>query len=433
MHSPEQGPIRFSYVPGARLAAASVVVLALATLSAAQGPTRITLDQAIALARQHSPALQAARTQIPQSQAQEITAGLRPNPTLSWDSQFLPFFNPSQFTAENISQTSQFDMGLGYLFERGQKRQHRLEAARDQTAVTRAQIADTERGLVFNVAQQFINALLAESNVQFAQEALKSFQQTVEISRQRYQAGDISEGDLLKITLQMLQFQTDLSSAELARVQALASLRQLIGYAAVPQNYDVAGDLVYTPINGNVDDFKALALQQRPDLIAARRGVTAAQSQYTLAKANGKWDLNTTFNYSHVSGLSSGTFFWNVQLPIFNRNQGEIARTNFAIDQARFSETAATESVLNDVTNGYEAVRSNDKVVQLYLSGYLKQSQDSLDISRYAYQRGAISLLDYLDAERSYRQTQLAYRQALANYMTAVEQLRQAVGTRNLP
>ncbi len=89
--------------------------------------------------------------------------------------------------------------------------------------------------------------------------------------------------------------------------------------------------------------------------------------------------------------------------------------------------------MLSDVANAYEAVRSNDEVVQLYTSGYLKQAQDSRDISEYAYKRGAASLLDFLDAERSYRSTQLAYRQALASYMTALEQLKEALGTRNLP
>ena len=89
--------------------------------------------------------------------------------------------------------------------------------------------------------------------------------------------------------------------------------------------------------------------------------------------------------------------------------------------------------MLSDVSNAYEAVKSNDEVVQLYMSGYLKQAQDSRDISEYAYKRGAASLLDYLDSERSYRATQLAYRQALASYMTALEQLKQALGTRNLP
>jgi len=85
------------------------------------------------------------------------------------------------------------------------------------------------------------------------------------------------------------------------------------------------------------------------------------------------------------------------------------------------------------VTNAYEGVHNADQVLQLYTSGYLDQAKESRDISEYAYKSGAASLLDLLDAERSFRSTQLAYRQSLANYMVALEQLRQAVGARNIP
>jgi outer membrane protein, heavy metal efflux system len=411
-----------------------VALWVLATsMAAAQNSKNITLDDAIQLALAHNPTIQATRTQIDQNKAQEITAGIRPNPTLAWDTQFIPLFQPSQFTSDFFNNTAQFDLGLGYLIERGKKRQHRLLAARDATAVMRAQVADAERTLSFNVAQQFINVLQAESTLRFAQDALKSYQETVNISEQRYKAGDISEADLLKIKLQLLQFQTDVSSARLAKTQALQSLRQLIGYQAIPADYDVVGELAYQPLKLNLDDLKAAALRSRSDLIAAQKGVAAAQSQHTLAQANGKRDLNTSFNYSHVSGLNTGAFFFNMELPIFDRNQGEIARTKFVIGQAEFTSTAATETVLTDVGNAYEAVRNADEVVKLYVSGYLDQSKQSRDITEYSYKRGAASLLDLLDAERSYRTTELAYREALGTYMTGVEQLRQAVGTRQLP
>ena len=395
--------------------------------------TQITLEQAISMALTNSPAIKAARTQIQQSQAQEITANLRPNPTLSWDSQFIPVFNPGDFSSDTLNNLQQFDIGIGYLFERGHKRQNRLQAARDATAVTAAQVADTERTLVFNVAQQFINVLLANSTLQFAEEALRSFQDTVNISEQRYKAGDISEGDFLKIKLQLLQFQTDVSSARVAKVQALGSLRQLIGYASLPHAYDVVGELDYQPLTAGLSDLQAKALAERPDLQAAKKGVKAANSQISLAKADAKVDVNASASYSHVSGASSTSLFFNVPLPFFNRNQGEIARTKFALTQAELTARAAEDTVLTDVTNAYESASSNQDVVKLYLSGYLKQAQDSLDISQYAYKGGAATLLDFLDAERSYRSTQLAYRQAVAAYMLSLEQLRQAVGTRSLP
>src|SRR5258708_7245180 len=191
----------------------------------AQNTTLINLDQAIDLALVHNHSLKATRTQILQSQAQEITANLRPNPTFGADSQFVPFFSPQDFSGTNTDQVQQFDVGLSYLFERGHKRQRRLKAAQDATAVTRAQVTDAERTLTFNVSQQFISVLLAESILKLALEDLKAFQQTVDISEEQLKVGFIGEGDYLKIRLQLLQFQTDVSSAKLSKVQALVGLR----------------------------------------------------------------------------------------------------------------------------------------------------------------------------------------------------------------
>jgi cobalt-zinc-cadmium efflux system outer membrane protein len=395
--------------------------------------TTISLDQAIDMALAHNHAIKAQRTMVLQNQAQEITANLRPNPTFGFDSQFIPIFTPSDFSSDNLNVTQQFDIGIGYLFERGHKRQARLQAARDQTAVTKSQTTDAERTLAFNVGQEFVSVLLAESTLRFAQQDLKSFQQTVDISDTQFRAGYISEVDYLKIKLQLLQFQTDVSSARLAKGQALVALRQFLGYDAVPVDYDVMGDLAYVPLKLNEEDLQAKALSQRPDFRAAVMGVTAAQSQIQLARANSKVDVNGTYDFSHVSAQNTASIFVGFDLPIFNRNQGELARTRYALTQAQELQQSASDTVISDVANAYEAVKSNDEVVQLYTSGYLKQAQDSRDISEYAYKRGAASLLDFLDAERSNRATQLAYRQALASYMTAIEQLKEAVGTRNLP
>jgi cobalt-zinc-cadmium efflux system outer membrane protein len=415
--------------------ALGVAVVLSAAPGAAQTPpqVRVTLDQAIELARQHNHALLAARTTIQQNQAQEITANLRPNPVLAGDTQFLPVFSPGNFNTDYLQQNAQFDLGVSYLFERGGKRQRRLQAARDQTAVTTAQVSDTERALTFNVASQFIAALLAQSNLEFSEQDLASFQQTVNVSQDRFNAGGMSEGDLLKIKLQLLQFQMDVSSARLARMQALATLRQLLGYESVPENYEVSGTLAYQAVGLSQDDLKALALRQRPDLRAAQLAVTAAESQRALAVANGKRDFTAQISWSHVADTNTASLFGNIEIPLFDRNQGEIARTGFAITQSHQLSDEQSSIVMTDVVNADEAARTAASVVTLYDAGYLKQAQDSLDISQYAYQRGAATLLDFLDAQRSYRTTQLAYRQALATYMLAVELLRQAVGTRNLP
>ena len=393
----------------------------------------VSLDEAIRLALQRNHALQAQRTMILQNQAQEITANLRPNPVISWDSQFFPLFNPSEFNASYLENQAQFDFGIGYLFERGKKRQHRLAAAKDQTAVTRSQVSDDERQLIFNVSQQFVAAVLAKSTLEFAQENLESFRQTVDISEERFKAGDMSQGDLLKIKLQLFQFESDLAAARLAKSQALVALRQQLGFESVPDNYDIEGELDFQPVKGSVEDLEALALRTRPDLQAAQLGVVAARSQEALAKANGKRDLNASFAYTHTAGISSGAFFFNIDLPIFDRNQGEIARTRYAITQAQEEQSEAAQQVSTDVVNAYQSLRMNEDIIRLYQGGYVEQAKESKDISEYSYKRGVASLLDYLDSERTYRANQLAYRQALAGYMTALEQMREAVGTRSLP
>jgi cobalt-zinc-cadmium efflux system outer membrane protein len=419
---------------GTTAVATIVLMFALTASSIGQGagPTSITLDEAIQMALQHNHNMLAVRTTIQQSQAEEITANLRPNPSLFADWEYLPI-NHSGQNAQYLQDSTEGDLGLSYLIERGKKRQHRLQAAKDITAQTRSLVTDNERGLTFNTASLFVNVQLAESTLELADKDLKSFQKTVDLGQLRYDKGAISEDDYLKIKLQLLQFETDYQEAELAKVQALSDLRQLLGYESISGDYDVAGPFDYQPLKGNLEDFQLKALQNRPDLRAAQQGITAATSQFELQKAIGKQDVTVQGNYSHVNGINAASFYGSIPLPIFNRNQGEIARTRFAITQAQEQEKATNGQALTDVRDAYEGLLVSDRIVQLYRSGYLDVAQKDRDIAEYAYQRGAVSLLDFLDAERNYRATQLAYRQALASYLLALEQLRQAVGTRALP
>jgi cobalt-zinc-cadmium efflux system outer membrane protein len=427
---------------GVALAALLASALTHPALGQATGTSKITLDEAIQMALQHNHNLLAARTTIPQAEAEETTANLRPNPSLFADWEYLPLGSPAHqnpnlygghSTGDYLHDNTEGDIGLSYLLERGKKRQHRLQAAKDITAQTRSLVTDNERGLTFSVASLFVSVQLAQSTIELAEKDLKSFQKTVELGELRFNKGAISEDDYLKIKLQLLQFETDYQQAELAKIQALSDLRQLLGYESVSADYDVAGPFDYQPLNGNLEDFQLKALQNRPDLRAAQQGVTAARSQYELQRAIGKPDVTVQGNYSHVNAINAATVYGSIPLPIFNRNQGEIARSRFAIIQAQEQEKATNGQALTDVRDAYDGLRVSDRIVRLYRSGYLDVAQKDRDIAEYAYQRGAVSLLDFLDAERNYRATQLAYRQALASYLLALEQLRQAVGTRTLP
>ncbi|MGA3028600.1 MAG: TolC family protein [Bryobacteraceae bacterium] len=399
----------------------------------AGGPLTITLDDAIQMAIKHNHSLQAARTQIQQNQALEITAALRPNPTLFTDWEYLPLTSPNGGIGSYLQNSTEGDVGMSYMFERGGKRERRVQAARDATTASRSQVSDNERTLAFQVATLFINVQLAQSTIELAQKDLKSFQSTADISEHEYRVGGIAENDYLKIKVQLVQFENDLQQAIMSKAQALSDLRQQLGYESVPAGYDVTGPFEYQPVTLNLDELKAKALQNRPDLRAAAQGVTAAYSGYELAKANGKQDPTVSGNYSHTGGLSTFTFSVSVPLPVFDRNQGEIARTRYAINQAQEQKVSTEGQALTDVKDAYEGLETNDRIMKVYLSGTLEAATRSRDIDEYAYHHGAEALLDFLDAERTYRATQLAYRQTLAAYLTALEQLKEAVGTRSLP
>jgi cobalt-zinc-cadmium efflux system outer membrane protein len=425
-----------SAMKGCRIIVVAAVVLTSLPLNSAfaQAPVKITLDQAIDLAVKHNHTLQAARTTIQQSQAAEITAYLRPNPTFFTDWEYLPISKPpGESVPAYLQSSTEGDMGLSYLIERGKKRQRRLQAAKDATAVTRSQVFDNERTLGFQVGQLFYNVQLAESVLDLANADLKSFQTTVDISERQYKIGAISQNDYLQIKLQLVQFQTNADQAILARDQALSDLRQQLGYESVPADYDVEGEFAYRPLAVSLEELQAKALQNRPDLRAAVLGVTAASSQYALAKANGKQDPTVSANYSHVNGISAVTWSFSIPLAIFDRNQGNIAQTRVAIRQAEEQQKAASGQVLTDVKDAYVGVEANGHMTLMYVSGVLDEAKLSRDISEYSYRHGATALLDFLVAQRNYDAIELAYREALAAYLTSIEQLRQAVGSRSLP
>jgi cobalt-zinc-cadmium efflux system outer membrane protein len=407
-------------------------VLNAQTPSAAPPPV-LSLDQAVQMALLNNQTLRAQRLNIDQARAGETTAALKPNPVYSMVNEDFPIFTPSQLTFDTLSQTQEFLQSISYTIERGDKRNKRIQVARDATDVSSRGVADAERQLRYQVAQAFIGVLLAKSNLELARQDLKDFSDVVEINRLRMQAGDISKGDFLKIALQKLQFEQDVAAADLALVQTKVGLRQLLGYQNIAADYDLSGSLQHQRRVVLPEELEKQALANRPDLRGTQSGVKLADDTVSLAYGNRARDLTAEGEYKRNGPVNGVGFGISIEIPVHNRNQGEIARSQFAARQARELEAAARVTVLSDVRNAYEAFHSSDQVATLYESGYLDQARDSREISRYAYRRGAASLLDLLDAERSYRAVQLAYRLALAAYMAAAEQVNSAVGAQVIP
>jgi len=400
---------------------------ATANPAAPAGPlTSLTLEQALELAFRGNPGLRAQAATVESTRAGEITAALRPNPTFS-------------------NGTVDFTGGIGWTLERGGKRQRRIDSARLATAGAERDLQDTRRTLIDSVRSTFAAALLARGNLRAAEENLKNFQQVEDLNRIRFDKGEISGGDFLKISLQKLQFQTDVQDANLAYRTARANLRQAVFAPELAQEFEVLGELRPAPLPRTLDDLERQALAARPDLLSAETAVAKAEADVRLARANAKVDVTASLGWIHTgqslvddqhvqpffsfgqsaNALGTGISF---PLPIFDRNQGEIARTRSEVVRARAAADTVRAQVIDDVETAFAALRTSQERVELYERTYLKDSHDSREIAEYAYRRGATSILDLLDAERTDRATQLAYRQALADYVTRLAQLAAAVG-----
>ena len=419
-----------------RFVGAALVAVSATAVGRAQAPgapivpaSRVSMADAVRLALEHNHQLRAQRLNVDLSKADEITAALKPNPALTSTNENFPIFSPGQlFSSDNFLNNQNWVESVTYLFERGGKRKNRTLVAQDTTTIASHATLDAERQLEFQTKQAFISILLAKSTLDLAREDLTNFSNVVEVNKARLDAGDLAEADYFKILLQKLQFEQDVSSSEVALVQAKSALRQSVGFESIAEEFDVEGDLVFIKYPVTLDDLKRDALAARPDLLGAKSGVKLAEDTQALAFSNRARDVTGGLEYDRAGPLNAIGFSVAVDIPIHDRNQGNIARSKIALRQAAETEAYATSTVLTDVVNAHAAFQTADKVVSLYQGGYLDQAKQSLEITTYVYQNGNGTLLDLLDAERTYRATQLAFRQALAAYMTAVQQINFVVG-----
>ncbi|MEO8360261.1 MAG: TolC family protein [Vicinamibacteria bacterium] len=390
--------------------------------------SRLSMADAVRLSLAYNHQMRAQRLNVDLSKADEVTAALKPNLVLTSTNENFQVFQPSQLTRDNFANNSNYVESVGYLFERGGKRKNRTLVAQDATTVAAHDTKDAERQLEFQTKEAFINALLAKSTLDLAHENLENFSKVVDVNQARVKAGDLAEADFFKIKLQQLQFEQDLSLADVALVQAKAALRQSVGFEPITEDFDVDGELSSQKYTVTLEDLKREAMATRPDLKGAQGGVKLAEDTKALELSNKARDLTAAVEYDRAGSLNALGFSFSIDIPIHDRNQGNIAHSQVALRQAVLTHQAAVSAVVTDVLSAYAGFQASEKVLALYQSGYLDQAKQSLDITTYVYQKGSATLLDLLDAARTYRATQLAYRQALAAYMTSVEQINFVVG-----
>jgi outer membrane protein, heavy metal efflux system len=387
----------------------------------------ITMQQAVDMALAHNPTLLSAQQNLLSMKGQEVEAGLRQNPDFA-------------FAGENVSIPTTnpagpyfYSASLSRLFERGQKRRWRLDNARATTAQTEAQYHDQIRQTTLQVRQNFTNLVLAKATLKLAQDNLSSFRHELQINLDRYNAGDIGKLDYERLDLQLAQYESDESSAEMNLVQASDQLQTLIGIGQPNRSFDVSGDLVPPPLSASLTDLEQKALTARPDYQAAQAAVRIADANVKLAYANGTTDPTLEGEYDRSGDVNSLGFSVSIPLRIFDRNQGNKDTSKYQAQASRFGQVAAQNQVYSDVDQAWIQYTTSKVLSDRYNGHYLAEAKDVLSIAQFAYEHGGIALLDYLSALEDDRTTSLNALNSYAQTWLAIHQLSFASATEVVP
>ena len=413
------------------------LALALTVLPAARAQQPLEWDQVKARFIANNPALKADADNVDEMKAEEITAYLRPNPqfTLSVDgNQAAPHdgvWTPFKGTTEQPN--------FSYLHEREHKRELRLESAQEGTRITQSQHEDLQRNMIFDLRVAFVATLQAKFVLDLAKADLEYYDKIIDISRNRFNAGDLARIDLDRIELQRVQYESEIETAVVNLRTAKIQLLQLINDRTPVDQFDVTGPFDFSDSLKPLDDYRQAALAARPDLLAALQTVQQSVTNHKLAVSNGSADPTFSGWFTNNSSTNNPngpeTIGASVSIPlrIFDKNQGEKKRTLIDIDRSQQASEAARAQVFSDVDTAFELVRSNIALLKPYKEKYNDQALRVRDTVTFAYEHGGASLMDFLNAQSDYRQVQLAYAQLLGSYQTAKGQLNLAVGSDTLP
>ena len=400
--------------------------------STASAQQTLTWEQVKARFEVANPTLKADEVNVQEIKAEEITAFLRPNPQFTFSTDGTQIAR-HQGVWRPLSGT-QYQPNFSYLHERQRKRELRLETAKEGTQIAGSQHEDLERNLIYDLRTVFIQTLQAKAVLELARADLDYYDKIIEISQARFKDGAIGQIDLDRIELLRVQYETEIQTAIVNLRTSKIQLLQLLDDRTQLDNFDVNGPFEFSEKLQPLETFRQIALDNRPDLRAALESAQQAVTNHKLANANGSTDPTFgawyTYNPSFNNPYDQQTLGLNVSIPlrIFDRNQGEKKRTLLDIDRNNQLTDAARAQVFSDVDSAYEEVQSNIALLTPYRDKYKDQATRVRDTVTYSYQRGAASLMDFLNAQSDYRVVQLAYLQLVGAYMTTASQLNLAVG-----
>lgn len=375
----------------------------------------LTIEAAVQEAIDHNLTLLAERFNVTVADAAVVTASLRPNPVVTAN-----VVAPQRALLDAGITPNEQVVRTDIVLERGGKRERRIDTARLAKSIAELQVLNTTRTLVLDVETAFIDVQLAELNLALARENLSAFDDIVRVNTDRVRTGDLSVVELSRSQLAALQFKNEVRQQETKLRVARNRLSTLLDRGPNGDALMVTGDLRRDPAPVDSDALQRLALARRPDLQALRTDQARSVSDLRLQLANGRVDYTVSGEYHRqegatVRGNSVGVFF-SVPIPLFNRNQGEVARAQIQKQQAETRVRALEINVSTEATNAFAEYSAARDVLDTIEHQMLAQARDVRTTTEYAYRRGEASLIEFLDAVRAFNETMQSYSEARAQY-----------------
>jgi cobalt-zinc-cadmium efflux system outer membrane protein len=411
-------------------------IVAAATPSVrAQGPSApmtVTLDEAIQQAIAHNLNLLAERDNVRLADAAILTAGLRPNPVVTFTAA-----RPDQALVDAGVSPNEQIFRTDYVLERGGKRDRRIEEASLAKSSAALQLANSSRLLVLDVARAFTDVQLAKLNLALAADTLKAFNDVVAVNTQRVRAGDLSEVELVRSRLAALQYQNDLRGQELKLRSARNRLSMLIGRGPAGDTLDTTGELRTASLAIGRDALLRQALDARPDLRALRTEQARSVAELKLQLANGKVDYTVGAEYHRQESTAihgnAYAFVISAPLPLFSRNQGEIARARVQQSQLDAKVRALEAAVASDVASAYDEYATARELLNTIDTQMLAQAREVRATTEYSYRRGEASFIEFLDAQRAFNDTMRSYHEARVQYAQSLYAIDALITRREQP
>ncbi len=389
---------------------------------------RLSLNDALALFLRQNLDLIITGFGIDTARGQQITARLFPNPVLA--------VNTVASVTQNLARSGQVFPNVQQLFEVAGKRGYRIESAAFGTQSAEANFEDAVRQLGFTVKDSYYRVQLAQRRLAIAEENRDRFARILEVNTIRFKKGYIAEVDLIRIRLQVVDFQSQVIQAIQEADTARNDLRLLLGLSPSVELL-LTTELDYHRVEPDIELLRGLAIESRPDIRMKRLTQSQRIADLKLAKAYRYPDVTIGAGMA-VQGSrgpdnpQQGSVSLGLPLPIFNRNQGGILQAQVALQVADADLRKTILQVESEVDIAYRNLVQSRRLVEAYRAGVLEDARLTLTIVEKAYERGGATILDLLDAARTSRTIQQNYIETLFNYQRTVFLLESAVG-REIP